>query len=106
MGIPVIPSCIEAQIAFIAIRAYAAHSYLYYERDENIIADHEYDRLCKWLLENYEWVKAHDINKYLDAGALEAGTGHQLKVVGQTKKYADDLLEDHKKKKAMPDPFS
>lgn len=89
-----IPNCIEAQVAFIAIRAYAAHSYIYYAKNENIIDDGAFDQLCKWLLANYNWVKPYDINKYLNKGALGAGTGYSLKVIGQTRDYAESMLED------------
>lgn len=105
-----IPACILPQICFIAIRAYAAHSYLYYEKDENIIPDHEYDQLCRWIYSHWAWIKPHDLNNYLDFGALDAGTGHQLKVTGQTRDYAEDLLKAYKEKTVKPpanvDPFS
>lgn len=93
-----IPPCIEPRVAFIAIRAYAAYSYLYYQLDESLITDDEYDGLCKWLLANYSWVKPHDINNYLDEGRLQAGTGYDLTIVGQTKDYAESLLKQDREK--------
>lgn len=93
-----IPQFLHQQIAFVAIRAYAAHSYLYYVQHVNIIADYEFDALCRWLIGNWVWLKPYDINNYLDIHALEAGTGYHLNVVGQTRKYADEMYEDHIKK--------
>jgi len=84
------PVIIMPNVAFIAIRAYAACSYLYYERDISLIDDAEFDELCRWLLANYALVKPHDANGYLDESALKAGTGYNLagKVVGLTRKWA------------------
>lgn len=99
---------LKQQVAFVCIRAYAAHSYLYYEKDESIISDREFDALCKFLLENYEWIKPFDLNDYLDRGSLEAGSGFAIasKVCGQTKDYALDLVKENKKKpkRAKPKP--
>lgn len=90
---------IKGQVAFYAWRAYAAHSYLYYVLDESIIDDSEYDSLCHWILENYDWIKPYDINNYLDRDGLDAGTGYHIaeKVCGQTREYALLLLADHEK---------
>lgn len=85
-----IPSVIKSRVAFNAIRYYAALSYLYYELDYSAVEDHEFDELCKWLLENYSWVKKHDMNGYLNRARLKEGTGYHLngKVIGQTKDFA------------------
>lgn len=99
---------LKQQVAFVCIRAYAAHSYLYYEKDSSVISDGEFDALCKFLLDNYEWIKPFDLNDYLDKGSLEAGSGFAIagKVCGQTRDYALDLLKTEKKKpaKAKPKP--
>lgn len=97
-----IPAIILPSVAFVAIRAYAAHSYLYYDLDESLISDHDFDYLCVWLLKNYAIVKPHDINDYLNKEMLEAGTGFHLsngKVCGLTRQWADDLLAEYKKKR-------
>ncbi len=85
-----IPEIILPNIAFVAIRAYAAYSYLYYEHDISLVYDHEFDTLCEWLLRHYAELKYHDTNGYLDESALKAGTGYHLtgKVVGLTRKWA------------------
>lgn len=89
------PAFLQAKLAFVAIREYAAHSYLYYDKDSPIIEDHEYDALCKWLLENFSWIKPHDINNYIRKDMLECGSGYDIKVIGLTKQYAELLLADH-----------
>ena len=109
-----IPAAILPNVAFVAIRAYAAYSYLYYDRDESLISDADFDALCKWLLRHYDVVKPHDLNDYLDPSSLEAGTGYNLagKVCGMTRKWADALLAEKdkpvrkaaKKKTALPAP--
>jgi len=90
---------LEQQIATVCIRAYAAHSYLYYERDESLITDQEFDALCVFLLGNYKWIKQWDLDKYLSRDALKAGTGFDIasKVCGQTKDYAESILAEHNK---------
>lgn len=97
------PQAVRAQVAVVLWRAYAAHSYLYYQRNTSIITDGDFDELCKYILENYDWIKPHDLNNYLDETALGAGTGFHLVVVGQTRDYAEALLAKHneatKKKK-------
>jgi hypothetical protein len=99
-------SHLKNQVAFVCIRAYAAHSYLYYEKNSSVISDGEFDALCKFLLDNYEWIKPFDLNDYLDKGSLEAGSGYAIasKVCGQTRGYALDLLKTEKKKPAKVKP--
>ena len=86
---------IEKQIATVVIRNYAANSYLYYRCDWSAITDGEYDALCKWILQNYDWIKPHDISGYLSKESLECGSGFDIadKVCGQTKDYADMLYK-------------
>ena len=79
------PLFLWERVAFRAITEYAVHSHIYYELDENIISDHEYDDLCKWLLRNYNRLKPHDRNNYLDKQLLSAGSGYTLKVTGMTR---------------------
>lgn len=89
---------LRRQVATVLIRAYAAYSYLYYEKDESLLADDDFDKLCVYLLENLEWIKPYDLNNYLDEDSLFSGSGYHLvgKVVGQTKDYAELLLKDYK----------
>lgn len=95
-----VPKCIQDRVAFNAIRMYAALSYLYYEKDESPVSDGEFDKLCAWLQENWDWVKQHDLNGYLSKESLAAGTGFDVakRVCGQTKEFAESLLTAMPKK--------
>lgn len=93
-----IPECIRQQVATVAIRTYAAHSYIYYVKSYSIISDAEFDELCRWLLVNHNWIAQYDLNKYLEVSALSAGTGFQLKICGQTKDYAESIYKDYLEK--------
>ena len=56
---------------------YLIHSFLYYEKDDPIIGDEEYDRICKMLYDVYDTVKHH--HKHLiNKDSLLAGTGYHL----------------------------
>lgn len=98
------PDFLAQQLATVAIRAYAAHSYLYYEKDSPVISDGDFDALCEWLLENYDWIKQYDLNNYLNRKSLRAGTGFDIapKVSGMTLQHALGLLETEKPKAEKP----
>lgn len=85
------PAAIRAMVAHVAIREYAAASWAYEIKDESWLSDRKFDKLCAWLLKNYDWIKEYDINNYLHKGELEAGTGMKVarKVCGQTLEYAE-----------------
>jgi hypothetical protein len=86
---------IKQKVANIVIREYVAHSYLYYEKDSPIIDDGQFDKLCKWIEENYDWIKPFDINNYLEESEIHAGSGFVAasKITGPTQRYAEYLLE-------------
>ncbi len=99
---------IKNQVAFVVIRAYIAHAYIYYKLNDNIISDHEFDALWKFIVDNYEWIKPFDLNDYLppkDNGTSSCFDSMD-RVVGQTRDYAIDLLKEHKRKmrKATANP--
>lgn len=86
------PAAIRHMVAFVAIREYAAASYIYESgKGDAIMSDGDFDELCVWLLDNYGWIKKHDMNDYLDKGTLKAGSGMGIreKICGQTLEYAD-----------------
>ena len=64
------PMSINRKISY-----YLIFSYLYYEQNEGLITDAQYDELCKDLYENYNLVKSSDHpNKDLvDKFNLECG---------------------------------
>jgi len=56
---------------------YLMHSYLYYQKNEPIISDIEYDELCKTLKD--KWNEVEHFHKHLvDVESLGAGTGYQV----------------------------
>ena len=66
---------------------YLMHSYLYYELDESIITDGEYDGICKRLLYVYDELKhmhLHLVTKDL----LECGSGFNIEYTNLIKDAA------------------
>lgn len=57
---------------------YLIHSYLYYEKDVNIISDEEFNAICKELLENFDIIE-HPHKYLIDKESLRANTGYDLK---------------------------
>lgn len=75
---------------------YLMHSYLYYEKDDPIISDHEFDLICKTLYE--KWDKVEHFHKHLiNKDDLIAGTGYALKYPERVKNAAKHLLKERKK---------
>lgn len=94
-----IPKILEHKYAHMAIKEFAVHSYLYYELDNPIVSDGEFDELENFICDNYSWIKPYDINGYLSENPIMvkgAGGSHlHGKVCGQTKDYAEGLLREH-----------
>jgi len=56
---------------------YCMSSYLYYEKQKNVLSDADYDTLCKRILK--EWDNIEHPHKYkLSKEALKAGTGYTM----------------------------
>ena len=51
---------------------------MYYIHDKNIIHDHEFDVLCKWMLEHWGSIE-HQHKHLINVDDLRAGTGFSLK---------------------------
>ena len=92
---------LRQQVAFVCIRAYAAHCYIYYCCDENIIDDHAFDALWKFIRENYDWIKPYDVNNYLPEKEQDTSSGFDIakRICGLTRVYAFELLEAYRNKK-------
>ena len=56
---------------------YLMTSYLYYEKDESIVSDGDYDWMCKELLERWEEI-SHWHKKFIDRDGLSAGSGYAI----------------------------
>ena len=76
---------------------YLMHSYLYYEMNEPIISDTEYDELCRELKEKWDSVE-HFHKHLIDVQSLGAGTGYQLKYNKRIENAAILLYNKYNKK--------
>ena len=74
---------------------YLMHSYLYYELNEPIISDAEYDELCRELKDKWDSVE-HFHKHLIDVNSLGAGTGYQLKYNNRIAMASVVLLNKHK----------
>jgi len=77
------------------VEAFLIHSYLYYELDENIIVDTEYDLLAKRLLDNWEAIE-HEYKHLIIEDDLRCGSGFNISIPKPLKQKARLMLEDHK----------
>ena len=71
---------------------YLMFSYLYYEKDINLITDGEFDALCKTLLDKYDGL-THMHKHLVTKTALSAGTGYDIKYTNMIKDSAMKLNE-------------
>ena len=56
---------------------YLMSSYLYYELDDSVLSDTQFDYLCKKLYDN--WDKVEHMHKHLiDKANLKAGSGYGI----------------------------
>jgi len=55
------------------IGQYLVHSYIYYQLDNSIISDGDYDNLAKQILENWDNIE-HPHKHLISKDALQAGT--------------------------------
>ncbi len=60
-----------------AVPWYLMTSYLYYDKDQSILSDHAYDKLCAFILSEWDEI-SHRHKYYIDKEALSAGTGYYL----------------------------
>lgn len=74
---------------------YLMYSYLYYEENESIVPDAEYDRICKTLYEKWNDIE-HRHKNLIDKDTLLAGTGFQLKYPEMVKGAAKRLMKESK----------
>jgi aspartate ammonia-lyase len=80
---------------------YLMHSYIYYEINDSIITDYEYDEICKELKDKWDDVK-HYHKHLVDVTALGAGTGYQLKYNKRIENAAIMLYNKHH---GLPSPL-
>jgi hypothetical protein len=61
----------------LAIPAYLVASYAYYVMDDPVMADEDYDQLCK-KLDTWWFMIDHPHKKHVDREAVRAGTGYGI----------------------------
>lgn len=53
-------------------------SYCYYIRHDSLMSDEAFDKMCKWMLENYDSLE-HNNKNLITKEMLSAGSGYNLK---------------------------
>lgn len=76
------------------VEQYLVHSYIYYELNDQIITDWEYDLLCRWMARHFDELD-HPHADLVDKDALMARTGYHLigKFPGGIKALAVERLK-------------
>jgi len=60
-----------------AVSIYLMSCYLYYELNESVLTDHEFDAICRRLYNEFENIN-HQHKHLLDKDSLRASTGYTL----------------------------
>ena len=73
---------------------YLMYSYAYYQENESLITDSEYDQICQDLITNW-----HDITHWhkplLNLESLKAGTGYDIKYPNRVVTAALSLIKEN-----------
>jgi len=71
---------------------YLMYSYLYYDKNESMVTDEEYDMICKRLYDEWYGIEHH--HKHLiDRDSLASGTGFHIKYNERIKGAALHLIK-------------
>ncbi len=81
---------------------YLMYSYAYYQENESLISDHEYDNICKQLIEKWDTIK-HWHKPLLNLESLKAGTGYDIKYPKRVIYAALALIKEDKLHKSEMD---
>jgi hypothetical protein len=73
---------------------YLVHCYLYYKLNNPIIYDHDFDMLCKTILEKWDTL-THPNKDLVSKADLEAGTGYSIE------NYPKEIIEDAERRKKI-----
>lgn len=78
-------------------RWYAIHSSLYYQYDNPVISDYEFDLICRRLLENYDSI-TDEWKEFIKEDNLKAGTGYDIPFASLPQRclYVIDILRTGK----------
>ncbi len=84
-------------VSFIALtNLYLFASYAYYQQDDPILLDGTYDRLCKYLYNNWDFLAAEGVwhvGELIQEGNLQAGTCIGVVYPNSVREIADVLIE-------------
>lgn len=72
-------------------------SFQYYHKDTNLLADTTFDKMCKWLLDNYDTVE-HRYKHLITRDQLQAGSLYDLGTHDypiQLIRISERLVENH-----------
>lgn len=72
---------------------YLMSCYLYYECDESVMSDDEFDELSRFILDNWKTIK-HPHKRRIKKSDLEAGTGYAIKYTNMIRGAAHQWLKE------------
>ena len=72
---------------------YLMYSYAYYQENESLIEDAEYDQICQDLITNWDNI-THWHKPLLDLESLKAGTGYDIKYPNRVVGAAIALIKE------------
>ena len=80
---------------------YMMSSYLYYEKDKQVLTDSFFDQMCKKISQTWDQID-HPHKKLIDKKSLEAGTGYYIKYTNMIKSAAESWYNESRKTKMSP----
>jgi len=72
---------------------YLMYSYAYYQENESLITDTEYDDICRELIEKWDTI-THWHKSLLNLESLKAGTGYDIKYPNRVITAALSLIKE------------
>ena len=73
---------------------YLMFSYAYYQENESLIPDTEYDQICQDLITNWNDI-THWHKRLLNLESLKAGTGYDIKYPNRVVSAALSLIKEN-----------
>ena len=73
---------------------YLMFSYAYYQENESLVSDAEYDQICNDLITNWNDI-THWHKRLLNLESLKAGTGYDIKYPNRVVSAALSLIKEN-----------
>ena len=73
---------------------YLMFSYAYYQENESLVPDAEYDQICQDLITNWNDI-THWHKRLLNLDSLKAGTGYDIKYPNRVVSAALSLIKEN-----------